>query len=229
MNNYLVIGGSSGIGLSIVNELEKNGHRVVASFNETQRESSDLVTYFKFNVMTDELDLDMLPENIDGFVYCPGTINLKPFKRFSEEDFITDYQLQVVGAIKILNSIYRKLKKSESASVVFFSTVAVSKGFPFHAQVAASKGALEGVTKTLASELAPTIRVNAVAPSLTQTPLAEPLLSTKEKKQSNAERNPLKRLGTAEDVANAVCFLLSEKSSYITGQILAVDGGMSVL
>jgi len=229
MKNYLIIGGSSGIGLAISNQLSESGHHVFASYNQTPRESNGNITYFQFNVLTDELDTSLLPEQLDGYVYCPGSINLKPFKRFSEQDFLDDYQLQVVGAIKVLNSIYRPLKKSDQASVVFFSTVAVTKGFPFHAQVSASKGALEGLTKTLASELVPKIRVNAVAPSLTDTPLAAPLLSSDEKKASNAERNPMKRLGSADDIANTVSFLLSDKSSYITGQIIAVDGGLSVL
>ena len=122
-----------------------------------------------------------------------------------------------------------RLKKSGNASIVLFSTVAVQSGLPFHTQVAASKGALEGLTKALAAELAPTIRVNCIAPSLTDTPLAASLLNTEQKKEAIALRHPLKRIGTAGDIANMASFLLSPKASWITGQILHVDGGMSSL
>jgi NAD(P)-dependent dehydrogenase (short-subunit alcohol dehydrogenase family) len=122
-----------------------------------------------------------------------------------------------------------RLKISENASIVLFSTVAVQTGLPFHTQVAASKGALEGLTKALAAEYAPKIRVNCIAPSLTDTPLAASLLNNEQKKEANTLRHPLKRIGTTEDIANMAAFLLSKKASWITGQILHVDGGMSSL
>lgn len=157
----------------------------------------------------------------------PGSINLLPFHRFKAEDFIQDYQLQAVGAVKVIQAVLPKLKKSEQASIILFSTVAVQSGYTFHSQVAASKGAIEGLTKSLAAEFAPQIRVNAIAPSLTQTPLAAKLLNTEQKMEANANRHPLKRIGLPDDIAQMAIFLLSEKSSWVTGQILHVDGGMS--
>jgi len=229
MKNYVIIGGSSGIGQEVVNQLTAQGNKVYSTYLKNKKSDQELVSFQQFDVMNGELDDSNFPEVIDGLVYCPGSINLKPFKRFSAQDYLDDYKLQVVGAMQVIEKLHKRLKKSESASIVLFSTVAVQNGFPFHAQVAASKGAIEGVVKTLAAEFAPTIRVNAIAPSLTDTPLAEQLLSSEDKRESNAERNPLKRLGTPTDVANAATFLLSEKASYITGQILAVDGGMGAL
>jgi NAD(P)-dependent dehydrogenase (short-subunit alcohol dehydrogenase family) len=161
--------------------------------------------------------------------YCPGSINLRPFERIKPIDFEIDYKLQVIGAIKIIQAVLPKLKKAENASIVLFSTVAVQSGFPFHTQVAASKGAIEGLTKALAAEYAPKIRVNCIAPSLTDTPLAANLLNNDQKKEANAARHPLKRIGAAEDIAHIAAFLLSEKASWITGQIMHVDGGMSSL
>jgi NAD(P)-dependent dehydrogenase (short-subunit alcohol dehydrogenase family) len=162
-------------------------------------------------------------------VYCPGSVVLKPFARIKAEDFAADYQLQVIGAVKILQTCMPKMKNAGNASVVLFSTVAVQTGFNFHSLVASSKGAVEGLTRALAAELAPRIRINCIAPSITDTPLASALLSSQEKREANAQRHPLKKIGRPEDLANLAAFLLSEKSSWITGQILHADGGMSSL
>ena len=230
MANFLIIGGSSGIGKELVNQLAANQHQVYATYKQTEVTSSNsLINYHHLDVLDDTLTLDFLPEVIDGLVYCPGSINLKPFNRIKPALFIEDYQLQVVGAVKVLQAILPKLKKSDQASVLFFSTIAVQAGFNFHSLVSASKGAIEGLTKALAAELAPTIRVNCIAPSLTDTPLASFLLNSDAKKEANAQKNPLKRIGQAADLANMADFLLSDKSSWITGQIFAVDGGMSTL
>ena len=177
--------------------------------------------------MDEVLDLSFLPDQLDGIAYCPGSINLKPFARIKPEDFQADFSLQVVGAIKVLQAIAPRLKTSENASVVFFSTVAVRLGFNFHSQVSASKGAIEGLTRSLAAEWAPQIRVNCIAPSITDTPLASKLLGTDEKKEANAQRHPLKKIGTPEDIAAMAAFLLSDQSSWMTGQILNLDGGLS--
>ena len=163
------------------------------------------------------------------WVYCPGSIQLRPFGRIKPESFINDFELQVIGAIKVLHYVLPRLKASEHASVVFFSTVAVQTGFNFHSQLAVSKGAIEGLTRALAAEFSPNIRVNAIAPSLTDTPLAGKLLSSDEKKEANAMRHPLKKIGSPKNIADAALFLLTENSSWITGQIMHVDGGISTI
>ena len=228
MKNILVIGGSSGVGKSVVDELVNRGDRVYASFrNNIVEADADHLNPFRFDVMTDRLPEDLLPEVLDGIVYCPGSLTLRPFTRYSDDDFLEDYKLQVVGAIKVIREILGRMKKSESASVVLFSTVAVQSGFPFHAQVSASKGAIEGITRALAAELAPHIRVNAVAPSLTQTPLAERLLNNDKKIEAHGKRHPLQRIGHPSDISQAVLYLLD--AQWVSGQILKVDGGMSSL
>ena len=228
MKNYLVIGGSSGIGKSLTNTLAESGHQVYATYNQhPQEEETPNIHYSFLDVMEENLNLDFLPDTLDGIAYCPGSINLKPFARIKPAAFEEDYKLQVLGAIKVLQAGFSRLKAAENASVVLFSTVAVQLGFNFHTQVAASKGAIEGLTRSLAAEWAPAIRVNAIAPSLTDTPLAGQLLSTIEKKEANAQRHPLKKIGSPEDISDMAAFLLSDKSSWMTGQVLHIDGGMS--
>jgi NAD(P)-dependent dehydrogenase (short-subunit alcohol dehydrogenase family) len=228
LKNYLIIGASSGIGKSLANKLAESGHQVFGTYNENRVEAgSSNISYSHLNVMDDDLDLNFLPEKLDGVAYCPGSINLKPFARIKPESFQEDFALQVVGAIKVLQAVTPRLKASENASVVLFSTVAVQLGFNFHTQVAASKGAIEGLTRSLAAEWAPTIRVNAIAPSIIDTPLASKLLGSDEKKEANAQRHPLKKIGSPEDIAEMATFLLSDQSSWMSGQVLHVDGGMS--
>jgi NAD(P)-dependent dehydrogenase (short-subunit alcohol dehydrogenase family) len=229
MRNYIIIGGSSGIGESLVSLLETDGNHVTATYRTNSKINSGNVNYIPLDVTTDELNLELLPEEIHGLAYCPGSINLKPFHRFKEEDFIEDFKLQVTGAAKIIKQLLPKLKKTKDASIVLFSTIAVQSGFSFHSQVSMSKGAIEGLTRSLASELAPDIRVNAIAPSLTNTELATKFLNTEEKIKYQSEKNPLKRIGQPKDIAETAVFLLTPKSSWITGQIIHVDGGHSTL
>ena len=230
MKNYLVVGASSGIGKALVNILANEGNKIYATYCHNPLQTGATETEYHFlDVKAETLELDFLPDSLDGFAYCPGSINLLPFARIKPADFVKDFELQVVGAIRVLQAVLPKLKAAENASVVFFSTVAVQSGFSFHSQVAASKGALEGLTRALAAELAPSIRVNAVAPSITDTPLAARFLNTEEKRGANAQRHPLKKIGTARNIAEGAAFLLSEKSAWITGQVLPIDGGMSTL
>ncbi len=226
MKNILIIGGSNGIGKALANMLAED-HTVIASFFKSETKHPH-IHYFYHNAQ-ESLNLDSLPETIDGLAYCVGNISLKPFHRFTEEDYLQDYKTQVIGAVKVIQDILPRLKLSVSSSIVFFSTVAVQTGFNFHSLISASKGAIEGLTKALAAELAPKIRVNCIAPSITQTPLANSLLNTEEKITANGQRHPLGRIGQAEDVASLAAFLLSDSSSWITGQIIHVDGGISTL
>jgi 3-oxoacyl-[acyl-carrier protein] reductase len=222
IKNYLVIGGSSGIGLQLSNLLRQQNNNVTIA----SRSSTD----YRFDALTETLDLSMLPTHLDGLAYCPGSINLKPFHRLTDQDFIDDYTLNVLGAIRTIRSTLPLLKNAEqSSSVVLFSTVAVSQGMSFHSSIASAKGALEGLAISLAAELAPKIRVNVIAPSLTETPLSAKLLSTEEKKKASGDRHPLKRIGTSADIAKLAAFLISQDSSWMTGQILRADGGMSTL
>ena len=225
--NILLIGGSTGIGLEIANQLVKENNVIVASRNKG--ELNDDIKHLEFDVLKDNIeDLD-LPEKIHGLVYCPGSINLKPFKMLKHKDFEEEMNLNFLSLIKVVQGIMPKLKEAENASLVFYSTVAVKVGMPFHTSVAAAKGAIEGFAKSLAAEYAPSLRVNVIAPSLTDTPLAEKLLSNDSKKDKMSERHPLKSVGNAKDIANAATFLLSDENSWITGQIIGVDGGLSTL
>lgn len=228
MKNYLIIGGSSGIGKALTAELA-TAHNVYASYYNNPIPNTDKTHYFHIDVTQEEFNLDMLPNEIHGLAYCPGSINLKPFHRLKPSQFMTDYNFQVVGAIKVIQAVLPKLKNSSSASIVLFSTVAVQTGIGFHSMVSASKGAIEGLTRALAAELAPNIRVNAIAPSLTHTSLAERFINTPEKKQAQTLKNPLKKLGAPKDVANAAAFLLTSKSSWITGQVIHIDGGFGTI
>jgi len=229
MNNYLIVGASSGIGLSLAQLLNQQGHKVYGTFNKTAVNENAGIQYHKLNVLEDEINLDFLPDNIHGIAYCPGSINLLPFKQIKPTAFLQDYELQVVGAVKTIQHILPKLKATGNSSITLFSTVAVQTGFNFHSQVAASKGAIEGLTKALAAEFAPTIRVNAIAPSITKTPLAEKFLNNDKKIEANEKRHPLKKIGAPEDVANLAAYLMSEQAKWLTGQIITIDGGISSL
>lgn len=228
MKNYVIIGGSKGIGKETAELLAAEGHQVTV-FSRTPYEGpAHTIEWEEFDVLEDEWD-DKMPENIDGLVYSVGSINLKPFRGLKPEVFEADFQLQVMGAVKALQAAYKNFNKEGIPSVVLYSTVAVQRGMPFHATVSASKGAIEGLTRAIASEWAPKARINCIAPSLTDTPLAGKLLSTPEKKAALGENNPMKRVGEAADIAEMTAFLLSDKASWMTGQIVHIDGGQSVL
>ncbi|WP_268036204.1 SDR family NAD(P)-dependent oxidoreductase [Algoriphagus sp. PAP.12] len=229
MKNYLIIGCSTGIGNAIFNRLGQH-HHVIGTYYKNQPESTPTnSTIHYLNVLEESSEFSFIPEKLDGLIYCPGSIQLKPFHRFKEDDFIKDYQLQVIGAVKVIQASLAALKKSEQASIVLFSTVAVQNGFSFHSLVSSSKGAIEGLTRALSAELAPKIRVNCIAPSITDTPLAQSILSTPEKREANAQRHPLKAIGSPEDIANAALFLLGEESKWMTGQVLHLDGGIGTI
>ncbi len=228
MKNILLIGGSYGIGLAIAQELQNDNNIFVAS--RTNENLAGLnVTHIPFDASTDTLDASKLPAILDGLVYCPGSINLRPFRGLKPEAFEADLQINFISLVKVIQAVLPNLTAGEQSSIVLFSSVAASMGMPFHTSVAAAKGAIEGFAKALAAEYAPKIRVNVIAPSLTDTPLADKFLNNETKQEKSAERHPLKRFGKPEDSAQMANFLLSDKSSWISGQIFHVDGGMSTL
>ncbi|MBU6341166.1 MAG: SDR family oxidoreductase [Bacteroidetes bacterium] len=226
---YLIIGASSGIGLALARKLAQAGAQVHTRSRMPAPEAISGVEWEAADVSAPDFQMHHLPETLHGLVYCPGSINLKPFNRISEEDFRKEMEINVVGAFKCIKAAMPALKNSGMASVVMFSTVAVQTGMNFHSSIAAAKGAVEGLTRALAAELAPLVRVNCIAPSLTDTPLAGKLLDTEEKRQNAAARHPLRRIGSPEDMAEAALFLLSENSRFMTGQILHIDGGLGTL
>jgi len=231
MKNILIIGAGKGIGLSTVKNLQHTHNLFTVSRNLTPELSAENTTFFELDATKDNLDiLATLPDEIHGLVYCPGSINLKPFNRLTSQDFLNDFNQNVIGAINVIQYILPKLKRANGASVVLFSTVAVKMGMPFHASIAASKGAIEGLAKSLAAEYASSkIIFNVIAPSLTDTPLASMLLSTDEKKEASNKRHPLQRVGNPHEISSLVSFLLSEDASWMTGQIIGIDGGMGSL
>ncbi len=227
MKNIVLIGGSHGIGFEMAKILCADHTVYVASRTKNDDFQGLDVDYIPFDATTDTLDTSRLPDEIHGFAYLPGSINLKPLKMLSLDTFREEMELNFFSMVNAVKTIMPKM--AEGASMVFFSTVAVSTGMPFHTSVAAAKGAIEGFAKSLAAESAPKVRINCVAPSLVDTPLAGRLLNNDKKREMMAERHPLKRVGTAADIANLAVFLLSDKSTWVTGQVLGVDGGMSTL
>ncbi|KLT67330.1 SDR family NAD(P)-dependent oxidoreductase [Pedobacter sp. BMA] len=229
--NILVMGASSGIGLDLVHLLNAEGANIFAACRSRSTLWPESVEYLEMDVVDSTSALSsFLPEELDGLVYCVGNINLKPFARISESDFIDDFKLNVVGAASSIQQSLKSLKNSSSASIVLISSVAARTGMAFHSSIAASKAAIEGLAISLAAELSSVqIRVNVVAPSLTDTPLASKLLNTPEKMEAAAKRHPLGKYGTAKDISAAIAFLLSTESSWITGQIIPVNGGLGNL
>ncbi|WP_428331479.1 SDR family NAD(P)-dependent oxidoreductase [Mucilaginibacter sp.] len=229
--NILVVGGSSGIGLSLVKLLKSNNAAVYVISRSKPADLPEGVAHLQADI-TGNLDAvaSFLPDQLHGLVYSVGSINLKPFNRLTEDDFLNDYRINVLGAARIIQQALKQLKNAGSASVVLISSVAAKTGMPYHASIAAAKGAVEGMALSLAAELAmQQIRVNVVAPSLTDTPLAQNLLSSPEKREASAKRHPLAKYGQPEDISQAVAFLLANESSWITGQVIGIDGGLGKL
>ena len=225
MKNILLIGGSTGIGYELSQKLKEDNNIFISTRNQDK--------FNHPNIKTNELDLDKefetdwLPEHLDGFIYLPGTINLRPFKGLKPSVFIEDFNINVMGCVKILQKVLPKIQAAENPSIVMFSTVAVKIGMPFHSSVSSSKGAIEGLTRSLAAEFAPKIRVNAIAPSILDTPLAEKFLNSETKLENSRNRHPMKEIGSPKDISEVVKFLLEDNSKWMTGQIIPFDGGMS--
>jgi 3-oxoacyl-[acyl-carrier protein] reductase len=227
--HYLVVGGTSGIGGAVTRRLSDRGDMVVQlSRHPEQAVDAPGVRSLAWDATGDAWPADALPAQLDGLVYCPGSIRLKPFPRIGPGEMREDLELNLIGAVRAIQGALPALERAPRASVVMFSTVAVQTGMPFHAAVAAAKGAVEGLARSLAAELAPTIRVNAIAPTVTDTRLAGRLLGSAEKRQAAAERHPLKRVNDADEVAGTALWLLDDAHS-VTGQVIAVDGGLGAL
>jgi len=229
--NILIVGGSSGIGLSLVKLL----HQQNANIYVVSRSSSEVwpnnVHYLKADVTGDLDAVEMfLPQQLHGLVYSVGSINLEPFTRLTADDFLNDFQLNVLGAARIIQKAMKPIKNADGSSIVLISTVTAKTGMPYHARIAAAKGGVEGMALSLAAELAyQQIRVNVVAPSLTDTQLAQNLVNTPEKREASAKRHPLGKIGQPEDIGRLTAFLLSDESSWMTGQVIGLDGGLGKL
>lgn len=215
----LIVGGNTGIGAALNEQLKAEGaETILISRNQGGLDVSEETPNFP-----------AIEGAIDALVYCPGSINLKPFRGLKISDFQHDMNVNYFGAVKTIQNYLPNLKEAQHASILLFSTVAVQKGMPFHSSIAGAKGAVEGLTRALAAELAPSIRVNCVAPSLTDTPLAEKLLRNEKQREGAEQRHPLKAIGEAKDIAHMANFLISDKARWMSGQIIGVDGGMSSL
>ena len=215
----LIVGGNTGIGAALNEQLKAEGaETILISRNQGGLDVSEETPNFP-----------AIEGAIDALVYCPGSINLKPFRGLKLSDFQHDMNVNYFGAVKTIQNYLPNLKEAQHANILLFSTVAVQKGMPFHSSIAGAKGAVEGLTRALAAELAPSIRVNCVAPSLTDTPLAEKLLRNEKQREGAKQRHPLKAIGEAKDIAHMANFLISDKARWMSGQIIGVDGGMSSL
>lgn len=227
MKTFLLIGGSTGIGYSLTHELLESGNKVLmASRNVPDIEHVNF-THYAFDVLQDDFSILTTLGPLDGLIYLPGSIALKPLGMLKEEDFRSDMELNFFSLVKTVKTVANQL--NQGASLLFFSSVAATTGMPFHTSIAAAKSAIEGFAKALAAENAPKWRVNVIAPSLTDTPLAGRLLSNDKKRELIAEKHPLKRVGSAQEIAQMAHFLISDKAGWITGQVIGIDGGKSTL
>jgi NAD(P)-dependent dehydrogenase (short-subunit alcohol dehydrogenase family) len=223
MSRLIVIGGSKGIGNAIVTSLLSSYDEVVNISRTAPEQLHDNLKHHDCDINEDELpDID----TADGLVYCPGSINLKPINRLSIDDFKNDFEINVLGAVKAVQKYLPALKNGTNPSIILFSTVAAKLGMPFHASVAASKSAVEGLTKSLGAELAPTIRINAIAPTVTDTELASKLLRNDRMIENMNERHPLKKYLQPQEVADMAGFLLSNKAASLSGQVFEMDCGI---
>lgn len=222
MKNIVIIGGSKGIGSAILlQQLENN---VVYNISRNAPE----ITHPNLKHFSVDVLKDTLPEieNIDTLIYCPGSINLKPIASLSIDDFRNDFEINVIGAVKTIQKYLPALKKGNNPSIVLFSTVAAKLGMPFHASIATAKAGVEGLVKSLGAELASVVRINAIAPTITETSLAAGILRNDRMKENMIERHPMKGYLKPEEVANMANFLISENAKSISGQVFEMDYGI---
>jgi 3-oxoacyl-[acyl-carrier protein] reductase len=222
MRKIVVVGGSKGIGQAIVSSLVED-HIVINISRSAPLQPHANLTHYNCDILTDDLPEI---EAVDTLIYCPGSINLKPISRLKLDDFREDFEINVIGAVKTVQKYLPKLKNGNSPSVLFFSTVAAKLGMPYHASIAASKSAIEGLAKSLGAELAPNIRVNVIAPTVTETDLAAKLLRNEKMVENITDRHPLKKFLKPNEVADLATFLISEKANSISGQVYELDCGI---
>ncbi len=222
MKTIVIIGGSRGIGLAIAKQQAPNNNVICLSRNKPDFENENL-QFLPYDSLSDELPSI---EKIDTLIYCPGSIVLKPINRLSLDDFRNDFEINVIGAVKAIQKYLPLLKKGEKPSILLFSSVAAKLGMPFHASIAASKSAVEGVVKSVGAELASKVRINAIAPSITQTDLSANILKNEDTIDRMKERHPLKKILQPQEVADLADFLISEKASSISGQVFELDAGI---
>lgn len=222
MKKVLIVGGSKGIGKAIVKEI--SGSYEIINISRTDPDDlEENMVHYSCDILKDELpELDSL----DALVYCPGSINLKPVNRLSQTDFENDFEINVLGAVRVIQKYLKVLKAGNDPSVVLFSTVAVKMGMPFHASIAVAKAGVEALVRSLGAELASQIRFNAIAPTITETGLADKLLRNDMIKEKMRERHPMKNYLQPEDVAAMAEFLVSEKSKRMSGQVIEMDCGI---
>ena len=222
MKNIVIIGGSKGIGNAILlQQLESN---LVYNISRNAPDiSHPNLKHFSVNVLKDELPII---ENIDVLIYCPGSINLKPIASLSIDDFRNDFEINVIGAVKTIQKYLPALKKGNNPSIILFSTVAAKLGMPFHASIATAKAGVEGLVKSLGAELASVVRINAIAPTITETTLAAGILRNDRMKENMAERHPMKGYLKPEEVAQMANYLISDNAQSISGQVFEMDYGI---
>jgi len=222
MKTIVIVGGSKGIGNGVLVQQLEN-YKVINISRTAPDITHPNLIHFSVDVLR-----DALPEfeSIDALVYCPGSINLKPILGLSLDDFREDFEINVMGAVKVIQHYLPALKKEEKPSIVLFSSVAAKLGMPFHSSIAASKAAVEGLVKSLGAELAPLIRINGIAPTITETSLSGSILRNDRMKENMIERHPLKNYLKPAEVARMAGYLISEDAASISGQIFAMDYGL---
>ena len=222
MNKILIIGGSKGIGNAILQQQLENNQVYNISRSSPEISHPNLV-HFSIDVLQDELpDIDA----IDSLIYCPGSINLKPILNLSIDDFRNDFEINVIGAVKVIQKYLPALKKAKKPSIVLFSTVAAKLGMPFHASIATAKSGVEGLVKSLGAELASVVRINAIAPTITETSLSASILRNDRMKENMIERHPMKNYLKPDEVAHMANYLISENAGSISGQVFEMDYGL---
>ena len=222
MKNIIIIGGSKGIGNAILRNAIQDNNVVNISRNLPEITHPNLTNY-QLDVLVSELP-DI--EQVDVLIYCPGSINLKPIMSLGIDDFRNDFEINVIGAVKSIQKYLPTLKKGTNPSIILFSTVAAKLGMPFHASIATAKSGVEGLVKSLGAELAPTVRVNAIAPTITETSLSAAILRNDRMKENMIERHPMKGYLDPEEVAGMAKFLMSDNAKSISGQVFEMDYGI---